>query len=200
MLEQRYEKTEAGRQEIRQRQLVASRATRTLLLLITPEKPAAQWLGLVQGAQAQDLAQLLELGLLARQARRSRQGAGPIGSTDSSLPSSQFSSPPSDWADLSRWPHSRLSNTAPLLPDNWAQRPPTATPPKSRYEALYARLTELASKQLGLIKGYRYSLDIERAADIDALLKVAERLVADIEATHGRIRARAVREHLGLSA
>lgn len=65
MLEQRYEKTEAGRAEIKQRALVNARVARNLLLVISPEKSAADWLGLVQGASVADLELLLQHGLVA---------------------------------------------------------------------------------------------------------------------------------------
>lgn len=65
MLETRYEKTDAGRAEIRNRALVSARTARNLLLVITPDKPASQWLAMVQGAGGADLQQLLDHGLIA---------------------------------------------------------------------------------------------------------------------------------------
>jgi hypothetical protein len=65
VLEQRYEKTDAGRTEIKQRALVNARVARNLLLVISPEKSAADWLGLVQGAGVADLELLLQHGLVA---------------------------------------------------------------------------------------------------------------------------------------
>jgi hypothetical protein len=65
VLEQRYEKTEAGRAEIKLRALVNARVARNLLLVISPDKRAADWLGLVQGATAADLELLLQHGLVA---------------------------------------------------------------------------------------------------------------------------------------
>ena len=53
------------------------------------------------------------------------------------------------------------------------------------YTELYASLTAMAREQLGLIKGYRFVLDVETAMDLPALSKVALRFVAEIEKSKG---------------
>lgn len=65
MLDQAYQKTEAGRAEIKARALPLSRSARNLLLVIDVSKSGRQWLGLVQGVSEADLAFLLEQGLVA---------------------------------------------------------------------------------------------------------------------------------------
>lgn len=78
MLEQRYEKTEAGRAEIKSRALVPSRTARNLLLVIDAGKTGQDWLGLVQGATAADLELLLQHALVAASsAAAPRAGSGP---------------------------------------------------------------------------------------------------------------------------
>ncbi|HLO94735.1 MAG TPA: hypothetical protein VK195_10480, partial [Burkholderiaceae bacterium] len=64
MLDHNYQKTEAGRAEMKVRQLVNARAARNLLLVIDASKSARQWLGLVQGSTEADVQQLLDLGLI----------------------------------------------------------------------------------------------------------------------------------------
>jgi hypothetical protein len=65
MLDQAYQKTEAGRAEIKARALPLSRSARNLLLVIDGSKSAAEWLALVNGVVEADLAYLLEQGLIA---------------------------------------------------------------------------------------------------------------------------------------
>ncbi|OWQ88435.1 hypothetical protein CDN99_16380 [Roseateles aquatilis] len=64
MLEERYEKTEAGRAEIKSRDLVQARVARNLLLVIDAGKTGGDWLALVQGAAPADLELLLALRLV----------------------------------------------------------------------------------------------------------------------------------------
>lgn len=65
MLDLAYQKTDAGRAEIKARALPLSRSARNLLLVIDASKSGRQWLGLVQGVAEADLAYLLEQGLVA---------------------------------------------------------------------------------------------------------------------------------------
>lgn len=60
----RYAKTPAGRDEIKARSRKLSRTARNLLLILDESRPAENWLQLVHGATAQDLAQLVDEGLV----------------------------------------------------------------------------------------------------------------------------------------
>ena len=64
----RFLKTEAGREEIRNRALKLSRAARNLLLIVDESRPAENWLHLVHGASEDDLRQLLQAGLVQEHA------------------------------------------------------------------------------------------------------------------------------------
>lgn len=66
------------------------------------------------------------------------------------------------------------------------------------YSELNTRLNALVKAHLGLIKGYRFTLDIERAADVIELQRVAMRLVAEVEAARGAAAVAEVRRALGL--
>lgn len=147
MLDDRYQKTEAGRAEIKARSLPAlSRSGRNLLLMIDATRTAREWLAMVQGAAAADLALLLSGGLIAAQS----QAAVAVRPAVSPLP----------------------------------------------YAELYSYLTGNARKHLGLIKGYRMVLDVERCADLAALQALAERFVDDVEAEAGEAAADQVRQSL----
>ncbi len=78
--------------------------------------------------------------------------------------------------------------------------PPDAdAPPEGLgYRELYDALTALAKDQLGLIKGYRFALEIEKARDIGELQQVALRFVAEVARSKGESAALATRRALGL--
>jgi hypothetical protein len=64
----RFSKTDAGREEIRNRTRKLSRTARNLLLILDESRPAENWLQLVHGASAEDLRQLQETGLVQEHA------------------------------------------------------------------------------------------------------------------------------------
>jgi len=153
MLEQAYVKTEQGRVEIKARALPLSRSVRNLLLLIDGSKSAGQWLGLVQGATAEDLALLIQQGLIVSEG---------------------------------------LPGAAPM----WTVAPPAL--PSLDQQALYTFLTSAARQRLGLIKGYRWVLDVERCGDLAAMQQLALRFVDEVRQAQGDSAAAEVRRDLGL--
>ncbi len=70
---------------------------------------------------------------------------------------------------------------------------------KPGYAELYDSLTLLAKEQLGLFKGYRFALDIEKAVDLPQLQQVAVRFVAEVQKANGDAAAQTVRRALGLT-
>ena len=66
------------------------------------------------------------------------------------------------------------------------------------YSELNTRLNALVKAHLGLIKGYRFTLDIERAADVIELQRVAMRLVDEVDSARGAAAVAEVRLALGL--
>lgn len=161
VLEQRYQKTEAGRAEIKARSLTAlSRSGRNLLLVMDGSRSAREWLAMVQGATAGDVELLLSQGL--------------IGSLSAAVPA-----------------------PAPVVAAAAAVAPAPA-PAAVGYAELYAYLTGNAKPFFGLIKGYRIVLDVERCADLPALQVLAERFALNVEREHGAMKAREVRQSLGL--
>ena len=65
------------------------------------------------------------------------------------------------------------------------------------YRALYDVLTAQARVRLGLIRGYKLALDIEKCSGIEELRALARRFVADLEANQGVASANALRIALG---
>lgn len=78
------------------------------------------------------------------------------------------------------------------------QPPELPTVPLS-YEELYQRLAALAREHFGLMRGYRFALEIERANGRDELEVLAQRFLAQIGEHKGLDLARQLRRELGLS-
>jgi hypothetical protein len=145
----RYQKTDAGRDEIRARVRELTRPARTLLVIIDASKSGDEWLGLVNGVAAADLQRLLEFGLIAPLA------AAPVAAA-----------PPA---------------RAPVVEDTLSQL---------GYRELYDRLTAEARARLGLIKGYRMVLEIEKCSGADEIRALAARFVEEVRVAQGDKAAR----------
>lgn len=61
------------------------------------------------------------------------------------------------------------------------------------YDQLYTLLTASGKEHLGLIKGFAFVLEVEKAANVDELRKLAEQLVAQVREKKGDSAAREVR-------
>ena len=153
MLDQSYQKTEAGRAEIKLRALQLSRSARNLLLMLDGTRSARDWLAMINGTTETDLAFLASHGLIV---------------------STTIASPPPAPAEA--------------LPDVEGMG----------YDELYSYLTQNAKKLLGLIKGYRMVLDVERCTDLAGLQELAWRLVSEVDRAQGDEAAERVRRELRL--
>lgn len=145
-LSARYVRTAAGQAEIGARALGLSRAARNMLLVINASKTAQEWLQALPGVSSEDLAYLLELGLLGR---------------DATLPAPSGTPEQLAWQALTKRLH-------------------TAT-----YDQLYTALTTQAKLQLGVMKGLRLVLELEKADGIDALRAIGLQFAEQVKATHG---------------
>jgi hypothetical protein len=109
--------------------------------------------------------------------------------------------------DLSYLISAGMLTDAPEVPDELPARPePIATATVEEpaetgltYHELYDSLNALCKEQLGLFKGFRYSLEIEKADGVAGLREVAQRFVAEVQKTNGDTAAQMVRRALGLS-
>ena len=167
----RFTKTEAGRQEIRARAHALSRGARNLLFILDDTRPGAEWLTLVQGTGPADLHALLRAHLVV----------------------------PSEAASASRRAERRRGSGRSRAGD--ATSPPArrgAAFAGMSYADLYAGLSALVHQKLGLIKGHRFTGDIERATGLDELADVAWRFVDEVHKTQGDEAAWHVRRALHL--
>jgi hypothetical protein len=67
------------------------------------------------------------------------------------------------------------------------------------YRELYDRLTAEARARLGLIKGYRMVLEIEKCAGAPEIRSLASRFVGEVRAAHGETAARELCRALGIA-
>ena len=170
-----YAKTDAGQAEIRQRSQALARQARTLLVLADGSRSDEQLLGMVQGATSQDLASLLEAGLIAEVggSRSARAAAAASAAAPAPTPA------------------------APDAPEPAPTQPGEVEVDLS-YPELYDSLNALSKEQLGLFKGYKFALEIEKADGIQGLREVAVRLVEEVHKAKGESAAQMVRRALGL--
>ncbi len=186
MLDQSYQKTDAGRAEMKVRQLVNARATRNLLLVIDASKSARQWLGLVQGSTEADVQQLLQLGMI--QAVGHAPAAHPAGAEAGSTFAPAFGAAPAAPAPA----------PAPASAPAAAAATPAGDVPQLDYEQLYAYLTRHAKQYLGLMKGYKVVLEVERCSGLPELQDYARRFVEMVREAQGDDLAEQVRRAMGM--
>lgn len=160
-------KTDQGRQELRARSLPLSRTARNLLFVIDAARPAAEWLGMVQGATPDDLQTLRDAGLIALQ-------AGSVASPGEAPASAVATAPAALSQDVA--PEGALS-----------------------YRQLYEQLNAQIKTHLGLIKGYQFSLELEKASSLTELRDVAMRLVDEVQRVKGEGVAQSTQMALGLT-
>lgn len=171
-----FRKTVAGREELRAKSHDLSRTARNLLFALDETKSARDWLTLVRGATEDDLEVLALLGLVEP-----------------------------------HWPAAGSPRAAPVRVEDPALRYPVGSSPGGldldlhtiiplSYEQLYERLNQLAREHLGLMKGYRFALEVEKCADREAMETLAWRLVAQIREMKGGAAAQGMQRELGLSA
>jgi hypothetical protein len=75
---------------------------------------------------------------------------------------------------------------------------PSDLPPAMDYQQLYAYLSSQATKQLGLMKGYVFALEVEQCQDLAELQKLAQSLVERVQQAKGAEAAAQIRLTLRL--
>lgn len=169
---ERYSKTDSGRAEIRSRAHDLSRTARNLLFALDPTRDGSEWVGLVQGASTADLQSLIDATLIV--SARAGAAAAPTPKAAEALVAAP--APPS------------LSASAPAV-----ARSSGASLSQAE---MYALLPSLAKQHLGLIKGLRFALAIEKAGDLASLQQVAMDLVGEVERSKGAAVALSIKRAL----
>jgi hypothetical protein len=165
-----YSKTDVGQREIRERTQNLSRPARTMLVLADGTRTQEQLLQMVQGASAEDFAGLLTAGMLAASG-----GGAPAG------------------------PAPKFEPTQPMTVEAVAAAPADEPSEGLPYRELYDSLNALAKEQLGLFRGYKFVLEVEKASGVEELRQVAVRFVDEVQKVKGDSAAQMVRRALGLA-
>jgi hypothetical protein len=181
-----YFKTESGQGEIRNRLLNLPRSARTLLVLIDGTRSAEQLLEMVKASTAEDLQTLLRMKLIV-------EGEAGTSTTVPGVLRDRNTAP----APLTTQPAPLRTTPAPLA----ANSQPGALAPATTldFKELYVVLNELVREQLGIMKAFRYTLEIEKATEVQQLIVLAERFAKDVQAAKGDTAAKMVRRALGLA-
>ncbi|HSI47725.1 MAG TPA: hypothetical protein VLA61_05625 [Ideonella sp.] len=168
-----YVKTPAGLAEIQAKTASLSRPVRNLLLVINDSKPDSYWLQAVNGVSEADLAQLLAAGFIASSGH---PGAAPPPAATASAK-----------AAASSIPAAVASAEAAGDDDNasafWARVMQAIQ--DATYTGLYDVLTSQGKTQLGLMRGYRFVLEVEKCSGLPELQTLAQRFAEQLRDDHG---------------
>ena len=66
------------------------------------------------------------------------------------------------------------------------------------FKELYECLTEMIREQMGVLKAFKYTLDVEKASTVEDLRDVAQRFIDDVQKQKGDSAANMVRRALGM--
>lgn len=180
MSSSRYVRTPAGQAEIQTKVHQLSRPVRNLLLVINDSRTAAEWVAQVQGVTLDDLAQLLAAGLIAQVG-----GAAVVAPKPAPPPAAAAAAKP---ADL-REPAPRAPSPAPAPASrpggdaDWERTLDVVH--HAGYAALYDALTSIGKAKLGLMRGYRFTLEVEKCNGVDELRSLALKFVEQLRSEHG---------------
>jgi hypothetical protein len=178
-----YAKTDFGLSVVRERTLALPRMLRTMLVLADGRRTGEQLTQLVQGSGEPELKSLVDTGLISEKPLASSTPSAKKRELELSAPA------PDVLVDME-------------LPGISAvQEPPAPTPEAHQTAALgdlYECLNAMAKEQLGLFKGLKYALEIEKAANAEQLVAIAHRYVVDVEKVKGKVAGRMARRALGL--
>lgn len=158
----RYVRTPAGQAEIQARTLPLSRSVRNLLLVINDSRTIDDWLVQVHGVTAGDVAMLRAEGLITEAPAAAARGTAPAKPVD--LREAAARGTP---ADDGEWQRARKVIGS------------------AGYNALYDALNSVGKAKLGLVRGYRFVLEVEKCSGPDELRQMALKFADQLRAEHG---------------
>lgn len=167
----RYIRTAAGQAEIQARALKLSRPVRNLLLVINDSRTIEDWLVQVNGITPDDVALLHAEGLIAE------VGAGVAPAPKPAAPAKT-----TDLRDAGAKP-AAPSPAASGADADWARTQEVIR--RAGYNALYDALTSIGKAKLGLMRGYRFVLEVEKCTGPDELRALALKFAEQLRAEHG---------------
>jgi hypothetical protein len=148
-----------------------SRPVRNLLLVINDSRTIDEWLAGVNGVTAADVALLRELGLIAQAGASAAPAAAQARPGDlregSAKPAPSPAAAPAPAANDGDWQRTQQVIRA------------------AGYTALYDALTSLSKAKLGLVKGYRFALEVEKCTGPEDLRLLALKFAEQLRTEHG---------------
>ena len=187
-------KTEAGRREITERALPLSRSARNLLFSIDAQRSAGQWLELVRGSGPVELRLLLAAGLISRAPGGSGSAPASAGMAAAAAVNPAVIAVIASPIPAAAAPSTAADPTAVAVAHG--RLSPIEGLQVLSYRLLYDRLTAEARQQLGLIKGYKLILDIEKCVDPPELRALALRFVEQVRQAKGDAAAHTLAQRL----
>jgi hypothetical protein len=184
-MDPRYARTPVGQAEIQSRALGLSRSVRNLLLVINPSQTGAEWLAQVRGVTPDDLARLLAEGLIAPVAGAA--APAPVPTTPASPVQAPAAPPPASVPAGAQAGAQASARPASPAADDLARALEALLHciDGARYGSLYDVLTGQAKARLGLMKGYRLVLEVEKADGVTGLRALARQVGTEWARTHG---------------
>lgn len=173
MSSSRYQRTPAGQAEIQARTLKLSRPVRNLLLVINESRTIDDWLVQVHGITPEDVALLRAEGLITE----ASAGAAPVSKSVSASAKSN------DLRDGAGTRPSGGPAPAPANDADWARTQNVIK--QANYNALYDALNSVGKAKLGLMRGYKFALEVEKCTGPDELRVLAMKFAEQLRAEHG---------------
>lgn len=164
--------------QVRAHQL--SRPVRNLLLVINDSRTIEEWLTGVNGVTAGDVALLRELGLITQAGAAQPAGAATARPGDLREGSARPAAAPAA-APVRPAP---APAPAPAANDGDWQRTQQVIR-AAGYTALYDALNSIGKAKLGLVKGYRFALEVEKCSGPDDLRVLALKFAEQLRTEHG---------------
>lgn len=179
----RYVKTAAGLSEIQGRTRPLSRSVRNLLLVINDTQPTTYWLDSVKGISEDDIGLLEAEGLIepakgtsSKAASTARPSARPVASETAP----EVTTPAPAPVPVPVLSQSAVSNDG---EGDWSLVQQTIQ--TADYSHLYNALTSQGKAQLGLMKGFRFVLEVEKCNGIAELQALARSFVEQLRNEQG---------------
>jgi hypothetical protein len=171
----RYVRTPAGQAEMQARAHPLSRPVRNLLLVINDSRTIDEWLTGVNGVTAEDVNMLRELGLIVQAgasaaplASNARTGDLREGAAKPPVAPPRPAAPPAPAAaESGDWQRTQQVISA------------------AGYTALYDALNSIGKAKLGLVKGYRFALEVEKCSGPEEMRTLALKFAEQLRADHG---------------
>ena len=178
-----YVKTEAGRDEIRSRARGLSRTLRNLLLMIDGNRSSAYLIEHLQGVAVVDIEQLAADGLI--EAVPALTPPPPV-VLDVTLDSAAGVLTAAAEPAPMPMPMPMPSSPQPAPVDDRAEdREVLAAIKAMSYQKLYKLLTAQARDRLGVVRGYKLALDVERTQSLEGLQQLALQFVSSVRELRG---------------